>query len=69
MNNRWKQNLKKWGKEIATTAILVLVVANAVSFFRSPDIADKNLPEINTLLTNTELYSTLDYKSKPLPRV
>jgi thiol-disulfide isomerase/thioredoxin len=66
MNNRWKQNLKKWGKEIATTAILVLVVANAVSFFRSPDIADKNLPEINTLLTNTELYSTLDYKSKPL---
>ena len=61
-----KQRLRSWTKEIASTAILVFVIANAVSFFRSPDIADKNLPEINTLLTDGELYSTLDYTGKPL---
>ena len=66
MNIRWKENLKKWTKEIAAAAILLFVIANAVSFFRSPNIADKNLPEINTLLTDEELYSTLDYKGKPL---
>jgi thiol-disulfide isomerase/thioredoxin len=66
VNSRLKENLKKWGKEIASTMVLVFVIANAVSFFRSPDIADKNLPEINTLLTNEELYSTLDYTGKPL---
>jgi thiol-disulfide isomerase/thioredoxin len=66
MCSKWKENLKKWGKEIASTAILLFVIVNAVSFFRAPDIADKNLPEINTLLTDEELYSTLDYKGKPL---
>lgn len=61
-----KQRLKSWAKEIATTAILIFIVANAISFFRAPDIQDTTLPEINTLLTNQELYSTLDYKDKPL---
>jgi len=61
-----KQRLLSWTKEIATTAVLVFVIANAISFFRSPDIANKNLPEINTLLTNEELYSTLDNAGKPL---
>lgn len=61
-----KQRLRGWAKEIASTAILLFVVANAISFFRSPEIADKNLPEINTLLTDEELYSTLDYAGKPL---
>jgi thiol-disulfide isomerase/thioredoxin len=66
VNSKWKENLKKWSKEIASTAILIFVIVNAVSFFRSPDIPDKNLPEINTLLTDDELYSTLDYTGKPL---
>ncbi|MFC2074409.1 protein disulfide oxidoreductase [Campylobacterota bacterium] len=61
-----KERLKSLAKEIATTAILIFIVANAISFFRAPDIQDKALPEINTLLTNQELYSTLDYKDKPL---
>jgi len=61
-----KSKLKHWGKEIATTLILVFVIANAISFFRSPDIKDKALPEINTLLINQELFSTLDYKGKPV---
>ena len=61
-----KSRLKHWAKEIAITAVMIFVVANAISFFRSPDITDKNLPVINTLLTDQELYSTLDYTGKPL---
>jgi len=61
-----KERLIHWSKEIAVTAILIFIVANAISFFRAPDIKQKNLPEINTLLTNQELFSTLDYKGKPI---
>jgi len=61
-----KESFKKWGKEIVTTLVMVFVIANAISFFRAPDIQDKNLPEINSFLTNQELYSSLDSKDKPL---
>ena len=61
-----KSKIKHWAKELLTTAILLIIVANAVSYLRSPDIKDKTLPEISTLLTNHELYSTKDYKNKPL---
>ena len=64
--NLSKEKLKSWAKEVVTTLVMIFVVANAISFFRSPDIADKNLPEINTLLTNQELLSTDDYKGKPV---
>ncbi len=66
MTIKWKVNIKKWTKEIAITAILIFILSNAISYFRAPDIKDKSLPEINTFLTNQELYSTLDYKGKPL---
>jgi len=45
---------------------LIFIIANAISFFKAPDIKDKNLPEISTILTNKELYSTLDAKGKPI---
>ena len=61
-----KAKIKHWAKEIVSTAILLIIAANAVSYFRAPDIQDKTLPEISTLLINHELYSTLDYKDKPL---
>jgi len=61
-----KTKIKQWAKEILTTAILLIIVANAVSYLRSPEIQEKSLPEITTLLTNHELYSTSDYKNKPL---
>ena len=61
-----KKKLKHWAKEIVTTLVMIFIIANAISFFRSPDITDKNLPEINTLLTNQELFSTQDYKGKPV---
>ena len=61
-----KEKLKLCSKEIITTLVMVFVIANAISFFRSPDITDKNLPDISTLLTNQELFSTEDYKGKPV---
>ena len=61
-----KQTLKHWAKEIVITIALVIIIANAISFFRAPDIQDKSLPEINTLLLNNELFSILDYQDKPL---
>ena len=61
-----KQKLKHWAKEVAFTAVLTFLVANAISFFRAPDIHDKSLPEINTLLINEELFSTMDYTDRPI---
>lgn len=61
-----KARLKYWAKEIATTALLLIIVTNLISYFRAPDLQDKTLPELNTLLTNQELYSTLNYKNRPL---
>lgn len=61
-----KARLKDWAKEIAITAVLLIVAANTISYFRAPDIRDKRLPELNTLLTNQKLYSTIDYGNKPL---
>ena len=61
-----KSRLKDWAKEIAITAVLLIIVANTISYFRAPDIQDKTLPKLNTLLTNQELYSTLDYENKPV---
>ena len=55
-----------WAKEIATTALLIFILANAISLFRSPELDDKNLPDITTILTNHELFSTADFKNKPL---
>ncbi len=61
-----KERLKHWSKEILTTLLMVFIIANAISFFRSPDLKDKKLPEITTLLTNQELFYTEDYKGKPV---
>lgn len=61
-----KQKLQSWAKEIAITALLVLVLSNAISYLRSPDIQDKTLPQIDTLLIDQELYSSEDAKGKPL---
>ncbi len=61
-----KEKLKYWAKELLTTSLLIFIIANAISLFRAPGIKDKTLPEINTLLTNNELYSSLDYKNRPL---
>lgn len=61
-----RQRVQGWAKEIAITALLILIFSNAISYLRSPNIQDKTLPDINLLLTNQELYSTLDYKNKPL---
>ncbi len=64
--NKWRTKLKSWAKELVVTALLVFIIANAISLFRAPDLKERNLPEINTLLINEELFSTLDYKGKPL---
>jgi len=41
-------------------------MANAISFYKSPTLETQALPEINALLTNQELYSTLDATGKPI---
>ena len=61
-----KEKLKHYAKEIITTLVMIFLIANIISFFRSPDLTDKNLPELNTILTNQELFSTEDYKGKPV---
>lgn len=61
-----KQKLKHWGKEILTLSIMLFIMANAISYFRSPDIKDEHLPEISTILTNGELFSTVDYENRPV---
>lgn len=61
-----KETFKKWFKEIVYTFVLIFLLANVISFFRAPDIKEKNLPEINTILTNQELFSTQDAKGKPI---
>ena len=66
MIKQWKTKLKHWAKELATTALLIFIIANAISFFRSPELQDKNLPEITSKLTNQNLFSTTEYKNKPL---
>ena len=62
----FKQRVKHWSKEIVITALMLFAITNIMSYLRSPDIQDKNLPEISTLLTNQELFSTADYKDKPV---
>lgn len=44
---------------------MIFVIANAISFFRSPDLPDKTLPTINAILTNLESFTSQD-NDKPL---
>lgn len=57
---------KLWAKEIAISALLLFLLSNAISYFRSPELKDETLPSINAILTNQEPFSTLDYQKKPL---
>jgi len=61
-----KPKIKQWAKEIAITSILLIIAANAVSYFRSPDIQDKSLPLIKATLIDQKKFSSLEYKNKPL---
>lgn len=61
-----KARVIAWAKEIAITALLLVLVSNALSYLRSPDINDKTLPELNSLLTSQEAYSSKDYVNRPL---
>lgn len=60
----WKKRLKHWSKEVISMALMIFIIANAISFFRAPHIKDKNLPDISTLLSNKELFSTADYRNE-----
>jgi len=66
LSDRWKSRLKKWSKELLYTALIIFIVSNVMSFLRSPDIKDKHLPEISTILSNGELFSTLDFADQPV---
>ena len=63
---RIKKELKHWGKEALILGIMLFITANAISYFRAPDIKDKSLPEISTFLSNGELFSTADYQGQPI---
>jgi len=64
LSDIWQKRLKHWSKEIISMALMIFILSNAISFFRSPDIKDKNLPDISTFLINKELFSTADYKDE-----
>lgn len=61
-----KEKIRHWGKEALILGLMLFVITNAMSYFRAPDIKDENLPQISTLLTNGELFSTADYENKPV---
>lgn len=58
--------LKSWAKEISITLLLIFLVSNAISHFRAPTFDDTTLPSITTTLIDNNLFSTNDYKNKPL---
>ena len=70
LKRRWrslkinKETLKKWSKEIISTALMIFIIANAISFFRAPQLESTCLPELNTILTNQELFSTQDFQGE-----
>lgn len=66
LHETWKKRVKHWGKELISTIFLVFIIANAFSYFRAPDIQDKNLPHISSFLTNHELFSTQDFRNQPV---
>ena len=66
LNDKWKQRVQHWAKELFFMAIIIVIVSNTVSLLRSPDIKDKNLPDIATILTNEELFSTQDFADRPV---
>jgi len=66
LNTLWKDRLKQWTKEFVSMGLLIFIIANVFSYFRSPNLNDTNLPEISTLLTNKELFSTQDFTNKPV---
>jgi len=61
-----KTRVTYWAKEIVITVLLLFVVANVISYLRAPELPDQTLSKISTILTNEELYSTLDDEGKPL---
>jgi thiol-disulfide isomerase/thioredoxin len=63
---RFAPRLKSWAKEIVLTLLLLFIVSNAISYFRSPTLHDEKLPSITATLIDKQLFSTHDYKNKPL---
>lgn len=66
LQEKWKRRLKHWGKELLLMAVMILIVSNLLSLLRAPELQDKHLPEISTILSNSELFSTQDFENKPV---
>lgn len=46
--------------------VMVVIVANIVSYIKKPELVDKTLPDISIRLLNGETKSLRDYTGKPL---
>ena len=57
---------KKVLKEVATTALLIFVIANVMSYFRAPKLNSEYLPSITSGLIDKSIFSTKKSKGKPL---
>ncbi len=61
-----KLNIKTLTIEALKLILIVIVVTNLISFFKKPDIATKNLPNIPIKFINGQESSLVQFKDKPL---
>ena len=63
--------MRTWGwkrvlKEVAVTAVLVVVISNVISYIRQPSLQSDRLPLIHDTLIGGEEFSTKGMEQKPL---
>ncbi len=59
-------NVKKILKEIAVMALMVFVIANALSYIRKPELSDSRFPQISEKLIRGEQFDSADLRDRPL---
>ncbi len=59
-------NLKSMLREIAIMALMVLVIANVLSYIRKPELGESRLPQIKERLIDAKTFDTAALGGKPL---
>ncbi len=59
-------NIKKILKETAIMIVIVLVISNAMSYLRKPDLSNSELPQFNAMMIDGKVFDARKYEGKPL---
>ena len=59
-------NIKRITKEIAIMGLMVVVIANVLSYIRQPELADSRLPLIKERLISGKQFDAASFDGKPL---